>query len=221
MKKMRYLIILIIIAGLLSGCANMKKSMQGALIGSGLGGAIGGLIGKRTGHTTAGILIGAAIGGSAGAAIGHYMDKQAAELKKDLANAKVERVGEGIKITFDSGILFGVNSSKLQSAAKENISSLSKVLQKYDDTKILIQGHTDASGSDEHNQKLSEQRAESVARYAMSQGVQQVRFSVLGYGEEKPIATNDTEVGRRENRRVEVAIFANDKLKKEAEKGNI
>jgi outer membrane protein OmpA-like peptidoglycan-associated protein len=149
------------------------------------------------------------------------MDKQAEELQRDLKGAKVERVGEGIHITFDSGILFDTDSYTLTGEAKTNVAELARVLKKYDDTNVIIEGHTDNTGSDEHNQKLSEKRAEAVAQYAASLGVNSTRLSKMGYGESQPLGDNTTELGRKTNRRVEVAIIANDKLKKAAERGEI
>jgi outer membrane protein OmpA-like peptidoglycan-associated protein len=206
---------------LLAGCANMNRAGKGTLIGAGAGGVIGGLIGKASGNTAAGAIIGAAVGGTAGAAIGHYMDKQAAELQRDLKNAKVERVGEGIKITFNSGILFDVDKSDLRPAAKENLAELARVLNKYDDTEIMVQGHTDATGADNHNMALSKDRAQSVGGYLQGKGVKSGRIEESGLGETAPVASNETADGRQANRRVEVAIWANDKLKRAAEDGTI
>jgi len=220
MKKL--LIVSVISSMLLSltltGCGT-SKTFQGGAIGAAAGGLIGGIIGKQSDNTALGAIIGAAIGGTAGALIGNYMDEQAAEIERDIAGAKVERVGEGIKITFDSGILFATNSSKIEQQAKNNIASLAVILNKYNDTNILVTGHTDATGSEEYNQKLSEKRAQSVVNYAKLQGVASFRFNIVGLGETEPITTNDTEWGRKENRRVEIAIFANDDLKEAAEKG--
>ncbi|MDB5047515.1 MAG: rane protein [Fibrobacteres bacterium] len=204
-----------------AGCANMNKAGNGALIGAGSGGVIGGLIGRATGNTAAGAIIGAAVGGTAGAAIGHYMDKQAAELQRDLKDAKVERVGEGIKITFNSGILFDVDSDKLRTEAKTNLKNLATVLNKYDDTEIMVQGHTDNTGSDDHNLKLSQERASSVGHLLMSDGVKSGRITESGLGEQHPVADNGSVSGRQANRRVEVAIWANDKLKKAATDGKV
>ena len=145
-------------------------------------------------------------------------DQQAAEIERDLEGATVERVGEGIKITFDSGILFAVDKSDLQPAAQQNLAELAVILNKYADTEILIEGHTDASGSADYNMTLSRNRADSVARYLEVQHVMPTRFTLMAYGEEQPIADNTTVDGRAANRRVELAIFANDKLKKEAER---
>jgi outer membrane protein OmpA-like peptidoglycan-associated protein len=177
---------------------------------------LGGLIGKAAGNTILGAILGAAIGGAAGAYIGHYMDKQAAEMRRDLEGAKVERVGEGIKITFDSGLLFDVDKWDLRDTSRENITKLANILNKYPDTNVLVEGHTDSTGPDDHNLTLSKQRAESVTSFMAQLNVSSRRFSMTGYGEAQPIATNETPEGRQQNRRVDVAIMANDKLKKVA-----
>lgn len=217
---MRRIIALVLIGSLLFGmlgCSGMSRTKKGAATGAVAGGVIGAVIGKRAGNTAVGAILGAAIGGAAGAYIGNYMDKQAAEIERDLEGATVERVGEGIKITFDSGILFDVDKATLQSAARINLSKLAVILNKYNDTNVLIEGHTDASGSEEHNLNLSRNRAQSVANHLASVEVDPTRFKIMGYGESQPVATNDTDAGRQANRRVELAIMANEKLKKVAE----
>lgn len=217
------IIILPLILGLalIVGSCNTTKTFRGGAIGAGAGGAIGGLIGSGSNNTATGAIIGAAIGGTAGAVIGKYMDKQAEELDKDLEGVEVERVGEGIKLTFDSGILFGFDSSDLTDASKANLSEMAKTLKKYEDTEIVIAGHTDSKGSKKYNQKLSEQRAAAVANQLRKLGVSSTRIEQVGHGEEVPTADNSTEFGRSKNRRVEIAIVANEKLKKEAEKDNL
>lgn len=205
----------------LGSCKNTNKATRGALLGTAGGALAGAAIGKATGNTARGAIIGAAVGGTAGYFIGRYMDKQAAELKKDLEGAEVERVGEGIKITFNKGIQFAVNSSTLTAASKTNLDDLARVLNKYPDTNILIEGHTDSTGKLEYNQTLSEKRAASVSNYLKTLNVVGQRISNVGYGPDQPVADNTTEAGRQQNRRVEVAIFANEKLKKKAEKGEI
>jgi outer membrane protein OmpA-like peptidoglycan-associated protein len=190
--------------------------MTGGVIGAGAGGVIGGVIGHQMGNTAVGAIVGAAIGGSAGALIGHYMDKQAEEIQRDIKDAKVERVGEGIKITFNSGILFDVGSSKLKPAAEQNTVQLAKILNKYKDTEIRIEGHTDSTGSRSTNMNLSEDRASSVSRMLKSQGVMGGRIDTKGFGPDQPVESNATTMGRQANRRVEVAIFANEKLKQAA-----
>jgi outer membrane protein OmpA-like peptidoglycan-associated protein len=220
--KMKGLYFLIMITFLTTtSCNKWSRTAKGGAIGAGVGGVVGGVVGNKAGNTAAGVIIGAAVGGAAGAAIGRYMDKQAEEIQRDLKNAKVERVGEGIKITFDSGILFNVNSADLRPEAKQNIEELAKTLQKYSDTNILVEGHTDDTGTEEYNKKLSEQRAASVANFTKSLGVNGTRFSTIGYGESQPITQNDSATGRQKNRRVEVAIYANEKLKKAAKRGDI
>ncbi|MFC5271417.1 OmpA family protein [Adhaeribacter terreus] len=199
----------------------MSKTAKGGIIGAGSGAVVGGIIGKMAGNTAAGAIIGAAVGGSAGAVIGRRMDKQAEELQRDMKGAKVERVGEGIKITFDSGILFATNSAELRPQSQADIRTLAATLKKYGDTNVIIEGHTDNTGSDAINQPLSERRAQSVANYTIAQGVEPSRISTQGFGSSKPVADNTTEAGKQANRRVEIAIFANEKLKKAAERGDI
>ncbi|MGI4739456.1 MAG: OmpA family protein [Janthinobacterium lividum] len=202
----------------------MNKTTKGGLLGAGGGAAVGAVLGGLLGGgrgTATGAILGAAVGGGAGALIGRKMDKQAAELQRDMANAKVERVGEGIKITFDSGILFDTNSSALRPASQADISKLAATLQKYPDTNVLVEGHTDNTGTDAINQPLSEQRAQSVANGLTAQSVASSRITTKGLGSSEPVGDNSTEAGKQANRRVEVAIFANDKMKKAAESGTL
>lgn len=215
----RNLIFLLVL--LIPMSCNTSKTLQGGAAGAGAGGAIGGVIGAQSDNTAKGAILGAVIGGTAGALIGKYMDNQAEELDEDLDGADVERVGEGIKITFDSGILFAFDSSKLSGTAEENVTDLASTLKEYDETSILIEGHTDNIGSDSYNQDLSQERADSVADKLVALGVDASRIDEKGYGEEQPIADNSTEQGRRQNRRVEVAIFANEELKEAAKEGEI
>ncbi|MFK7899883.1 MAG: OmpA family protein [Cyclobacteriaceae bacterium] len=206
---------------IISSCENTSHGVKKGAIGAAIGGTAGAIVGKLTGNTAAGAIIGGAIGGTAGALIGKKMDKEAAEMRADLKGAKVERVGEGIKITFDSGILYGSGSSDLKAEAKANITKLSTILKKYSDTDILIIGHTDASGSEELNQTLSEKRAQSVANHLTSLGVANTRVNTQGAGELSPVADNNTEAGKRANRRVELAVYANEDMKKAAKRGDI
>lgn len=217
MKKLTTCAIVVAIAASNLSCG-MSNTQKGAIGGAAAGGAIGGVIGHQSGNTAVGAIIGAAVGGAAGAYIGNYMDKQAAEIQRDLEGAKVERIGEGIKITFDSGLLFDRNKSILKPASKENLTKLAVTLNKYPDTEILLEGHTDSDGTDEHNMELSQRRANSVAAFLASKKVMETRFATMAYGESQPIADNETSTGKAQNRRVEVAIYANDKLKNEAAK---
>lgn len=199
----------------------MNKTTKGGIIGAGSGAVIGGIIGNRMGNTAAGAIVGAAVGGATGAVIGRRMDKQAAELEKSMENANVERVGEAIRINFDSGILFATNSAELSASAKKDIAKLAQTLKEYEGTNVIIEGHTDNTGSYELNQKLSERRAQSVLNYARSLGVDASRLQAKGYSYDQPIADNSTVEGRSQNRRVEIIIIANDEMKKAAESGQL
>ena len=201
-----------------------SRTAQGGAIGAGAGAGIGAVIGNQfpgKNGTAIGAIFGAAVGGTTGALIGRHMDKQAEELQNDLKGAQVTRVGEGIKITFDSGLLFAVDKSDLNSTATANISELASTLNKYDDTEVLIEGHTDADGSDDHNRALSEMRAQSVRNQLVQVGVRAGRLSTMGYGEAQPVADNTTPDGKASNRRVEIAIYANKRMKKAAEHGDL
>ena len=202
---------------------SMNKAQRGAAVGAGGGALIGGIIGNKyaKGNTIAGAIIGAAIGGSAGAVIGHRMDKQAEEMQRRMPNAQVERVGEGIKITFGSDILFDVDSYTLKPATQQQLIEFAQTLNKYEDTDIRIEGHADATGSEDHNLKLSRQRADAVGNFLESQGVKTSRVDEMGYGETQPIADNTTEAGRRKNRRVDIAVFANKKMQRDAQNGKL
>jgi outer membrane protein OmpA-like peptidoglycan-associated protein len=199
------------------GCASWSKTAKGAAIGAAGGAVVGGVIGKIAGNTLLGAIAGAAIGGAAGAYIGRQMDKQAAEMRRDLQGAKVERVGEGIKITFDSGLMFDVNKYDLRAASQTNLTKLATILNKYPDTNILVEGHTDSTGTREINMPLSENRAKAVSAYLATLNVQSARFTVHGYGPDQPIGDNASAEGRQQNRRVDLAIMANEKLKKAAQ----
>jgi outer membrane protein OmpA-like peptidoglycan-associated protein len=212
-------VVLAVSMALAMGCGT-SRTVKGGAIGAGAGGVLGGVIGNQAGNTAAGAIIGAAVGGTTGALIGRHMDQQAEEMQRDLQNARIERIGEGIKITFDSGILFDFNSSDLRSLARSNIDDLVVILNKYPDTNILVEGDTDNTGSDSYNQGLSERRAQSVANRLLGGAVSGSRISTVGLGESNPVATNETEAGRQLNRRVEIAIFANDKLKDAVARGS-
>lgn len=217
MKKIvATLLVAALVAGS-SGCASMSGRDRGVLIGAGSGAVIGGAIGSRSDNTAVGAILGAVIGGAAGGVIGNYMDEQAEEMERDLEGATIERIGEGIKVTFDSGILFDVDKSDLRPAAQENLTNLAEILNKYGDTNILLEGHTDSDGPDDYNMGLSERRARSVAAYLATQAVATARVSIMWYGETQPVADNATVEGKQLNRRVEVAIMANDDLKRAAE----
>jgi outer membrane protein OmpA-like peptidoglycan-associated protein len=222
MKTIKFLVVIsaLTISVILSGCG-ASNAVKGGVIGGVAGGVVGGVVGDQLGNTTLGAIIGAAVGGTAGVLIGNHMDKQAEEMENEIEGVTVERVGEGIALKFDSGILFGFDSATLQPQAKENIYKLADILKKYPDSNILIAGHTDSDGSEQYNQSLSERRAKAVSDYTMMQGVSSSRLSIVGLGETEPIASNNTESGKQLNRRVEIAIFANEDLKRAAERGEL
>lgn len=204
------------ISTLFPACNSLTNTQKGAGIGAAAGGTIGALIGKKAGNTAVGAIIGGALGGTAGAFIGRNMDKQAKEIEKSIPGAEVIPAGEGIIVKFDSGLLFEFGKATLSTAAKQNIDNLAASLNKYPNTDILVVGHTDAVGSDAVNDKLSLERANSVSSYAASKGVSNARLRTSGKGKNEPIASNDTEQGRAQNRRVEIVIVANEAMKAEA-----
>ncbi len=214
---------LVLSAALIAPGCNTSRAVKGGAIGAGAGAGAGAVIGNQFGDngTAVGAIIGAVVGGTAGALIGRHMDKQAEELRNDLEGATVTRVGEGIKITFDSGLLFAVNKSDLNSTASANIDELATTLKKYDDTEVKIEGHTDADGDDAHNLQLSERRASSVKARLLAQGITPGRLTTVGYGEAQPVADNGTADGKAQNRRVEIAIYANKKMQRAAERGEL
>ena len=212
MLHSRPLLAMLALAVAANGCASLNKKENGAIIGATTGAAAGAVISG----TAKGAIIGAAVGGTAGAVIGHQMDQQAKEITTQVPGAVVERVGEGLQVTFASGLLFDTESDVLNAAAKQNLSSLAGSLGKYPNTDLLVVGHTDSKGTSEYNMSLSQRRAAAVVNYLVSQGVDRARLRLTARGESEPVATNDSEAGRQQNRRVEVAIYANDKLKADA-----
>jgi outer membrane protein OmpA-like peptidoglycan-associated protein len=186
----------------------MSRTGQGAVIGAAGGAAVGGAIARGSGNTAAGAIIGAAVGGTAGALIGRQMDRQARELAQNIPGARVERIGEGIHVTFESGILFDFDSDRVRPEARANLQALANSLHQYADTELLIVGHTDNVGRVDYNQGLSERRARSAANYLASVGVTHNRLNATGRGMQEPVAANDDEWGRQQNRRVEIAIYA-------------
>ncbi len=200
-----------------AGCSSMSNTQQGALIGAGAGGAVGAVVGNATGSTARGAIIGAVVGGTAGAIIGSRMNDRAETLERELDNATIERVGEGILVTFDSGILFGFDSSSLQRDARINLGDLARVLARdSDDYELLVAGHTDNTGSEAYNQSLSERRASAASDFLATQGISDRQIRIQGLGEMEPVASNETQTGQEANRRVEVAIFASAEYRDEA-----
>jgi len=188
-------------------CATFGQREKGAVIGAAAGAAVGGVIGNNTGSTARGAIIGAVLGGTAGAVIGHQMDQQAKELQIAIPGATVERIGEGIAVTFDSGLLYDFDSAVIRSEAGANLQQLATSLRSYPNTALLIVGHTDALGATSYNQALSQRRADAAMQYLTTYGVAANRIRTAGRGELEPIRENDTESGRQRNRRIEVAIY--------------
>jgi len=213
-RRGRGVLALSAIALSISACASFTKKTTGTAVGAGVGGAIGAVIGNQTGSTARGAIIGAVVGGAAGMIIGDRMDKQAVALKQEIPGATITRVGEGIVVTFASGLMYDFDSDQIRAEAASNLRSLSSSLSRFPDTDLLIVGHTDASGTSSYNQALSQRRAAAASNYLAAQGVSSSRLRASGRGEMEPIASNDTEAGRQLNRRVEIAIFANAAAKK-------
>ncbi|MDR7212386.1 OmpA family protein [Flavobacterium piscis] len=225
MKKIKVLGLssLLVLVSFFASCDSVKNAnntQKGAGIGAVAGGVIGGILGNnlgKGGNTALGAAIGAAVGGGTGALIGNKMDKQAREIDQALPGASVERVGEGIKLTLnENAVRFDTNKSTLTSQAKANLDKIVPVFNEYADTDINIYGYTDSTGKAEYNLTLSEQRAAAVKNYLVSKGLKSSRFKTTGLGIADPIASNDTAEGRTQNRRVEFAITANDKMVNDA-----
>jgi outer membrane protein OmpA-like peptidoglycan-associated protein len=209
-KPGRAIVSAVLMAGVVvsTACASMGNKEKGAVIGAAAGGAVGGVVGRSNGSTARGAIIGAVVGGAAGAIIGHQMDQQAKELKVEIPGATVERVGEGIQVTFASGLLYDFDSHAIRPEAALNLQNLAASLKKYANTELLVVGHTDALGSTAYNQDLSWRRANSASGYLTAQGVVAGRVHASGRGELEAVASNETEAGRQMNRRIEVAIFS-------------
>jgi outer membrane protein OmpA-like peptidoglycan-associated protein len=222
MKRMAVVIGVLVIAALLlaTACTSLSRKEKGALIGTGAGGAAGTVIGNATGSTARGAIIGAAIGGVAGGVIGHQMDQQAKELTYELPGAKVERVGEGIQVTFPAGLLFAFDSDDLSIVAREYLRKFAASLAKYPRTRSMIVGHTDSKGTGRYIVGLSMRRSESAATFLVAQGVDRSRLSTVGRGFTEPLATNESDEGRRQNRRVEIAIYSDEALQRYAAQRN-
>jgi outer membrane protein OmpA-like peptidoglycan-associated protein len=200
-------------AVLLAGCSGAKK---GAGIGGAIGAATGAVIGHQGGKTGTGAVVGGAVGAAAGAIIGDYMAKQKKELEQ-VPGATVAQEGDELRVKFESAILFDTDSYAIKPSAKDNLQNMAGVLVKYPDTNLVVVGHTDATGTDDHNRKLSEQRAYAVKDYLVTYGVSSGRLAAQGMGESRPVASNDSADGRQQNRRVEIEIAANDALRAKAE----
>jgi outer membrane protein OmpA-like peptidoglycan-associated protein len=210
------LLLSLLAGGAMSAAACARHAQRGLVFGAAGGAVVGGIIGKVAGSTAKGAIIGAAVGGAAGAIIGDQMDRQAAELRQNIPGATVERVGEGIQVTFASGLLYDFDSDAVKPDARANLQSLAQSLDKYPGSDLLILGHTDSVGTDDYNKRLSVRRADAAAEYLVGQGVDRSRIATGGLGEEEPVAPNATADGRNRNRRVEVAIYASEEQREEA-----
>lgn len=224
-KTMNRMFAMLFAATLLFGCdavKNANNKQKGAVIGTGSGAAIGGVIGNNVGdgNTALGAIIGGVVGGAAGGYIGSRMDKQAKEIEQEVPGAEVERVGEGINVTFDesSGVYFDTEKYNINSKSQNTLNKLSSIFNEYPDSEILVEGHTDNTGAESYNLTLSKNRAQAVTNYLLGQGLSKGRFETKWYGENQPKYDNSTADGRAKNRRVELAIVASEELKEEARK---
>ena len=209
----------------LSSCEatkNASNTQKGGAIGAAGGAILGAIIGNNTGKKGSGgelgAVIGVVVGGTAGVLIGSKMDKQAQKIEEEIPGAVVERIDDGIVVTFDenSGVFFETNKYNINTASNTLLTKLSNILKEYPDTNVLVIGHTDSSGADAYNMTLSKNRAESVTNFFISKGIASNRFTTSWFGEEQPVADNTTPEGRAKNRRVNLAIVPNDKMKSDA-----
>ncbi|MBV2246393.1 MAG: OmpA family protein [Lentimicrobium sp.] len=216
MKIVKIMFLGLMAASLVS-CSSMNRSQKGAAIGTAGGAATGAVIGRASGNTALGAIIGGTVGGVTGAIIGKQMDKQAEEMEKNIPDANVTRVEEGILLELNGEILFGFDQDVLTATAQSNLDQLVSILNKYPDTDIEVQGHTDSKGSQRYNQALSERRASAVVNYLKVHNIPASRLTMVGYGETAPRYTNDTEEGRAKNRRVDFLVVANEKMIEQAQ----
>ncbi len=225
MKKINLLKVLFL-AVLLIGCESVKnsnKQQRGTAVGAAGGTILGLIVGNNVGdgdNQTEGAIIGAAVGGVLGNVIGRRMDKQAQEIENELPGAEVNRVGEGIVVTFDegSGVKFDTNQSTLNQSSKNTLDQLLNVMNKYSGTEVLVAGHTDSQGAADYNMELSRKRAQSVMDYLATHGIERDRITMTYAGESDPRDTNETPEGRAHNRRVEIGIVAGEEMREEARK---
>ena len=229
MKSLKSMAVALCAALVLAGC-NVSNTAKGTAIGAGGGAALGAIVGALAGNTAIGAAVGGAVGAGAGAIIGKKMDKAKAEAQA-VQNAQVESVTDAnglqaVKVTFDSGILFTTGSSTLSSTAKNSLTQFSNVLKGNADCDVAVQGYTDNAGwknstaeqSQQKNLNLSQQRAQAVTNYLQSLGVSSTQIrSTTGFGEANPVADNSTAAGKAQNRRVEVYMYASQKMIQEAE----
>jgi outer membrane protein OmpA-like peptidoglycan-associated protein len=220
MKNLRSIAAGLCAAMVLVGC-NVSNTAKGTAIGAGGGAVVGAIIGKMAGNTAIGAVIGGTVGATTGAIIGKKMDKAKKEAEA-VKNAQVETITdanglEAVKVTFDSGILFATNKADLNATSKASLTQFAEVLKENRDMDIAIIGHTDNTGSDAVNNPLSKNRAQSVSKFLKSQGVASAQIKTIdGQGSTNPVADNSTAEGRKQNRRVEVYMYASEKMINEA-----
>ena len=202
---------------LLAGCATSdpyggQTQRSSTAMGTGIGAAIGAAAGALSGDGSTSrrdrALIGAAVGAAAGAGVGAYMDRQEQQLRDNLQGSRIEidRRGDDIVLNMPSSVTFGFDSAELTSDARSALNEVANVLTQYTDTRVNIAGHTDSTGDASYNQRLSERRAQSVGSYLSQNGVSSMRLNTMGYGANQPVASNATEQGRAQNRRVEITL---------------
>ncbi|MEZ4817779.1 MAG: OmpA family protein [Flavobacteriaceae bacterium] len=203
---------------------NANNTQKGAVIGAAGGAILGAVIGNNAGkggNGAMGAVIGGVVGGAAGAIIGKKMDNQAKKIETEIPGAEVERVDDGIVITFDgenNGVYFDTNKYNINEASKVNLDKLAAILVEYPDTNVLVVGHTDSDGSEEYNMMLSKNRAQAVTNYFTgTKSLSAGRFTTNWFGESSPIASNDTKEGKAQNRRVNIVIVPNEKMKQDAQ----
>ena len=220
MKNLKSIAAGLCAALVLVGC-NVSNTAKGTAIGAGGGAVVGAIIGKIAGNTAIGAVIGGTVGATTGAIIGKKMDKAKKEAEA-VKNAQVETITdanglEAVKVTFDSGILFATNKADLNATSKASLTQFAEVLKENRDMDIAIIGHTDTTGNDAINNPLSKNRAQSVSKFLKSQGVASAQIKTIdGQGSKNPVADNSTEEGRKQNRRVEVYMYASEKMINEA-----
>jgi outer membrane protein OmpA-like peptidoglycan-associated protein len=200
---------------------NANNKQKGAVIGAAGGAILGAIIGNNVGkggNGELGAVIGGVVGGGAGILIGNKMDKQAQKIEEEIPGAQVERIDDGIVVTFDenSGVFFDTAKYNINSASQANLNKLVNVFKEYPDTNILVVGHTDSVGADDYNMTLSKNRAEAVTNYLTNQGLSSGRFTTNWFGESQPMHDNSTAIGRAKNRRVNIAIIPSQKMIDEA-----
>ncbi len=227
LKKISLAVLTVILVAGLSSCEatkNANNAQKGAVIGTAGGAILGAIIGNNAGKGgkgEIGAVIGGVVGGTAGVLIGNKMDKQAQKIEEEIPGAKVERIEDGILVTFDenSGVQFATNMYNITATSEVMLTKLANILKEYPDTNVLVVGHTDSSGPADYNMTLSEKRAFAVTNYfVQSKGLSSSRFTTTWFGEDQPIADNSTVEGRAKNRRVNVAIVPNEKMKEDAKK---